>query len=127
MASSGSRTSTQQQQYKGGVLSEDSDRHGLWGFLIGIIVAAFIAVPLASAVAFATHPATQALFGVHLKNASPGGYAAFWWLVALFLAALPFLIGFGVAKLSTRTLGIIAGIVVIFIIAFLVLGQLFLL
>jgi hypothetical protein len=47
--------------------------------------------------------------------------------VALFLAALPFLIGFGVAKLSTRTLGIIAGIVVVFIIVFLVLGQLFLL
>ncbi|MDL9979936.1 hypothetical protein [Microbacterium candidum] len=110
----------------GGVLSEDTGHSGMWGFLIGIIVAAFIAVPLSAAVAFATHPTTQAMFGVHLKNASSGGYAAFWWTVALFLLALPFLIGFGVAKLSGRTLGIIAGIVILFIIAFVILGQLFL-
>lgn len=119
--------SSQRQHESGaGVLSEDAGHSGLWGFLVGIIVAAFVAVPLSAAIAFATHPKTQALFGVHLQNASSGGYSAFWWVVALFLLSLPFLIGFGIAKLSGRTLGIIAVIVVLFIVAFIVLAQLFL-
>ncbi len=118
--------SSQRQQESGGVLSEDSDRTGLWGFLVGIIVAAFIAVPLSAAVSFATHPNTRELFGVHLQNASPAGFSAFWWLVALFLAALPFLIGYGIAKMSRRALGIIAAIVAVFVIVFIVLSQLFL-
>jgi hypothetical protein len=40
-------------------------------------------------------------------------------------AALPFIVGFGIAKLSGRTLGVLTGIVAIFIILVLVLGQLF--
>jgi hypothetical protein len=116
--------SSQRQESHDGVLSEGG-RSGLWGFLIGIIVAAFIAVPLSASVAFATHPATKQLFGARLQDATTGGYSAFWWTVSLFLAALPFLVGFGVAKLSGRTLGIIAAIVVAFIVAIVILGQLF--
>lgn len=97
----------------------------LWGFLTGIIVAAFIAVPLSAAFAFATHPATQNLFGGRLNETTEGGYRAFWWLVTAFLIALPILAGWGVAKLSGRTLAIVGAIVALFIIAILVLGQIF--
>ena len=100
-------------------------RSGLWGALAGLIVAALIAVPLSAAFAFATHPTTQQLFGGRLDEASTGGYVAFWWIVTLLLAALPFLVGFGVAKLSARSLTIVGAIVVLFVIAIMVLGQMF--
>ena len=98
---------------------------GLWGWLAGLIVAALIAVPLSAAFAFATHPTSQQLFGGRLEEATQGGYTAFWWIVTLLLAALPFLVGFGVAKLSVKALGIVGAIVTLFVIAILVLGQLF--
>lgn len=101
------------------------NKSGLWGAFAGVIVAALIAVPLSAAFAFATHPASQQLFGGRLEAASTGGYVAFWWIVTLLLAALPFLVGYGVAKLSPRSLTIVGGIVAVFVIAILVLGQLF--
>ncbi|WP_248305599.1 hypothetical protein [Agromyces sp. H66] len=100
-------------------------RSGLWGALAGLIVAALIAVPLSASFAFATHPTTQQLFAGRLEEASTGGYVAFWWIVTLLLAALPFLVGFGVAKLSVRSLTIVGAIVALFVIAIMVLGQLF--
>lgn len=100
-------------------------RSGMWGALAGLIVAALIAVPLSAAFAFATHPTSQQLFGGRLEGASPGGYVAFWWIVTLLLAGLPFLVGFGVARLSVRSLTIVGAIIVLFVIAILVLGQMF--
>jgi amino acid transporter len=100
-------------------------KSGLWGALAGVIVAALIAVPLSAAFAFATHPTSQQLFAGRLEEASQGGYVAFWWIVTLLLAALPFLVGFGVAKLSLRALVIVGAIVALFLIAIMVLGQLF--
>ena len=100
-------------------------KSGLWGALAGVIVAALIAVPLSAAFAFATHPTSQQLFAGRLEEASQGGYVAFWWFVTLLLAALPFLVGFGVAKLSLRALVIVGAIVALFLIAIMVLGQLF--
>lgn len=100
-------------------------KSGLWGALAGVIVAALIAVPLSAAFAFATHPMSQQLFAGRLEQASPGGYVAFWWIVTLLLAALPFLVGFGVAKLSVRSLTIVGAIVALFVIAIMVLGQMF--
>lgn len=114
----------QDDELHGGVLS-GTGSPGLWGALIGLVVLAFVAVPISAAVSFATHPATQQLFGGRLADATTGGYVAFWWLVAIFLFALPFLVGWGVAKLSGKTLGIIAAIVGLFFIATLVLGQLY--
>jgi len=96
----------------------------LWGFLAGIIVAAFIAVPLSAAFAFATHPNTQQLFGDRLSEATEGGYRLFWWLVTALLVALPFLVGFAVAKLSGRTLAIVGAIIAVLVIAILIVGQL---
>ncbi|MWB98591.1 hypothetical protein [Agromyces seonyuensis] len=103
-----------------------SDKAGLWGMLAGVITAALIAVPLSGAFAFATHPNSQLLFSGKLNEASQAGFAIFWWLATLLLLALPFLVGFGIAKLSFKGLAIVGGIVVVFIIALLVLGQLFL-
>lgn len=108
----------------GGVLSGNGSPV-LWGWLIGLVVFAFVAVPISIAVRFATHPATQELFGGRLEEASSGGYSAFWWIVAIFLFAVPVLVGWGVAKLSGRTLGIIVAILALFFIAILVFGQLF--
>ncbi|MGZ0712985.1 hypothetical protein ACWPKO_32060 (plasmid) [Coraliomargarita sp. W4R53] len=115
---------SQQQEYHGGALSGNGSP-GLWGALFGLIVAAFIAVPLSAAFSFATNPKTQQLFGGRLSEATQGGYVAFWWIVAIFLAALPFLVGFAVAKMSGRTLAIVGAIIALFIIAVMVLGQLF--
>ena len=84
-------------------------KSGLWGALAGLIVFALIAVPLSAAFSFATHPNTQQLFGGRLEAATEGGYVAFWWIVTLFLLALPFLVGYGVAKLSARSLVVIGG------------------
>jgi amino acid transporter len=98
---------------------------GHWGAFAGLIVAVLIAYPLSACIAFATHPATQKLFGGRLEAASQGGYQAFWWILALLCLSLPFIVGFGIAKLSTRTVTVIGGIVVIFLILVIVLGQLF--
>jgi amino acid transporter len=100
-------------------------KSGMWGALVGLIVAALIAVPLSAAFSFATHPTSQQLFGGRLEEASRGGYVAFWWIVTLLLAGLPFLVGFGVAKLSVRSLTVVGAIIVLFVIAILVLGQMF--
>lgn len=108
----------------GGVMSGNGSP-ALWGALLGLIVFAFVAVPISAAVRFATHPLSQQLFGGRLSEATTGGYVLFWWLVAILLFALPFLVGWGVAKLSGKTLAIIGGILVAFFIAILVLGQLF--
>lgn len=104
---------------------EIEGKAGLWGFLAGLIVAVLIAVPLSASFGFATHPNTQQLFAGRLSEATQGGYVAFWWIVTLMLVALPFLVGFGVAKLSGRTLAVIGAVVALFLIAVLVLGQMF--
>ncbi|MET0480313.1 MAG: hypothetical protein ABWZ69_03050, partial [Mycetocola sp.] len=103
-------------------VGQDTSKAGLWGFFSGVIVAALIAVPLSASFAFATHPETRFLF-TNAVDVSATGYAAFWWVATLFLLSLPFLVGFGVARMSRKTLGILAGIVVIFLIALLVLAQ----
>lgn len=98
---------------------------GHWGAFAGLIVAVLIAYPLSACIAFATHPATQRLFGGRLESASQAGYQAFWWILALMCLALPFLVGFGIAKLSTRSLAVIGAIVALFLILVIVLGQMF--
>ena len=91
----------------------------------GLIVFALIAVPLSAAFSFATHPSTQQLFGGRLNEASEGGYVTFWWIVTIFLFALPFLVGYGVARMSGRSLAIVGVVIVLFVGAILVLGQVF--
>ena len=108
----------------GGVLSGGGSPT-LWGALIGLIVFVFVAVPISAAVRFATHPLSQQLFGGRLSEATTAGYQAFWWIVALMLLALPFLVGWAVARLSARTLAIIGAIFVVFFILTLILGQLY--
>ena len=120
MASTGRARTTREE-----AIDVTEGKSGLWGALAGLIVAALIAVPLSAAFAFATHPTSQQLFGGRLENATQGGYVAFWWIVTLFLAAPPFLVGYGVAKLSVRSLTIVGAVVALFVIATLVLGQLF--
>ncbi len=114
----------QEPELHGGVLSGNGSPV-LWGWLIGLVVFAFVAVPISIAVRFATHPATQQLFGGRLEEAGSGAYSAFWWIVAAFLLAVPVLVGWGVAKLSGKTLGIIIGILALFFIVILVFGQIF--
>ncbi len=116
--------SEKREEMSGGVLSGNGSPT-LWGILAGLVVAAFIAVPLSAAVAFATNPRTQQLFGGRLEEATTAGYQAFWWIVAIFLVALPVLVGWSVARLSGRTLAIVGAIIALFVIAVLVLGQLF--
>lgn len=98
---------------------------GLWGAFAGLITAVLIAYPLSASIAFATHPATQRLFGGRLESASQAGFQAFWWVIALACLALPFLVGFGIAAMSSRTIIVIGAIVVIFLILVLLLGQVF--
>jgi amino acid transporter len=100
----------------------DTSKAGMWGFFSGVITAALIAVPLAAAFAFATHPETRFLF-TKAVDVSAAGYATFWWVATLFLLSLPFLVGYGVARMSRKTLGIVAGIIVIFLIGLLILAQ----
>lgn len=109
---------------RGGVLSGNGSST-LWGVLVGLVVFVFVSVPISAAVSFATHPGTQQLFGGRLEDATTGGYVAFWWIVAIGLFAVPFLAGWGVARLSGRTLAVIGAIVALFFVAVLVLGQLF--
>jgi amino acid transporter len=106
-------------------IDPEGNKSGLWGALAGVIVAAIIAVPLSAAFAFATNPHTQQLFAGRLEEATQGGYQTFWWIVTLLLLSLPFLVGFGVAKLSAKSLVIVGAIVALFIIAIMVMGQLF--
>ena len=96
----------------------------LWGILTGIIVAALIAVPLSASVALATHPETRFLLEGKGAEVSALGYTAFWSVAAIFFAALPFITGFGVARLSPKTVKVLAAVVVLFLIVQLVLGQL---
>ncbi|MDW4571618.1 hypothetical protein R8Z57_02380 [Microbacterium sp. M3] len=124
MASGKQQQRHSEPELHGGVLAGNGSP-GLWGALIGLIVFVFLAVPISIAVRFATHPATQQLFGGRLEEATTGAYVAFWWVVAIGLFAIPFLIGWAVAKRSGRTLAIIIGIVAAFFIAILILGQLF--
>jgi Na+/H+-dicarboxylate symporter len=98
---------------------------GMWGWLAGLITLVVIAFPLSAAVAYATHPATRTLFGDRLSSASAVGFSIFWWILALLLIALPFLVGFGVAKLSSRWLTILGVIVVILVVGLVILGQMF--
>ncbi|MCT9820941.1 hypothetical protein N3K63_11675 [Microbacterium sp. W1N] len=109
---------------RGGVLSGDGSP-AMWGTLLGLIVFAFVAVPISAAVRFATHPLSQQLFGGRLEEATTGGYVTFWWIVALGLLATPVLVGWGVAKMSKSTLAAIAVIVGVFFLAVVILGQLF--
>lgn len=102
-----------------------TNKSGLWGAFAGIITLALVAFPLSAALSFATHPATQALFGGRLEQASQFGYLLFWWVLVALIVSLPFLVGFGVAKLNTKTLAIAGAIVAVFVILILVLGQLF--
>ena len=97
----------------------------MWGWFAGIIVLALIAVPLSAAFSFATNPRTQQLFAGRLSEATTGGYQAFWWVVTLLLIGLPILVGYGVAKLSARALAIVGGVVALFVLPILVLGQMF--
>ena len=106
-------------------LSVTEGKAGLWGWFAGIIVLALIAVPLSAAFAFATNPGTQQLFAGRLEDATQGGYQAFWWVVTLLLLSLPILVGYGVAKLSGKALAIVGAIVALFVIAIMVLGQVF--
>ncbi|MBM7503100.1 hypothetical protein ACFPER_06430 [Agromyces aurantiacus] len=117
---SGGRTSTEEES-----LRLPSGHQTMWGWFSGIIVLALIAVPLSAAFAFATNPRTQQLFAGRLSEATTGGYQAFWWVVTLLLLALPVLVGYGVAKLSSRALAIVGGVVALFVIAILILGQMF--
>lgn len=98
---------------------------GWWGLFAGIILAALIAYPLSAAVAFATHPRTQRLFGDALDDASRTGFQAFWWIIAILLAALPVGAGFAVAKLNRRGLQILAAVVALLVIAVVILAQVF--
>ncbi|WP_026378649.1 hypothetical protein [Agromyces italicus] len=100
-------------------------KSGLWGWLVGLIVLALIAVPLSASFAFATHPHSQQLFAGRLEEVGNGAYQAFWWIVTLFLVALPILVGYVVAKLSAKSLAVAGAIIALFVIAILVLGQLF--
>ena len=131
MGSSGSKrrdtrpSGAQVSQHEEEPLRFSEGHQTMWGWFAGIIVLALIAVPLSAAFAFATNPRTQQLFAGRLSEATTGGYQAFWWVVTLLLLALPVLVGYGVAKLSTRALGIVGGVVALFVIAILVLGQMF--
>jgi len=116
MATKSTRPAVEEDEYDLGSKST------LWGFLAGIIVAAFIAVPLSASFSFATHPNTQELFSGWLSNAAH--YQLFWWLVTTLLILLPFLVGFAIAKLSGKTLAIVGGIVAVLLIAIIVVGQL---
>src|SRR6478735_2782251 len=121
---SSTRQATTTAQHEEG-LNITEGKSGLWGFLAGVFVFALIAVPLSASFAFATHPSTQQLFAGRLDEMSPGGYIAFWWVVTIFLVALPFLVGYAIARLSGRSVAIVGGIIALFVIAILIMGQMF--
>src|ERR1700712_3628150 len=115
----GQRQSTSQ-----GTALEDGHRGG-WGAFAGLITFVLIAFPLSATIAFATNPQTQKLFGSHLADASQFGYRAFWWLLSLALLSLPFLVGYGLTHLGSRGIKIAGAVIVLFVIAVVILGQLF--
>ncbi|MGX5695500.1 hypothetical protein ACWKWP_04810 [Agromyces soli] len=126
MGSQGSkRTKTAPTPKREEALDITEGKQGLWGWLAGIVVLALIAIPLSASFAFATHPSTEQLFSGRLSEVGTGAYQAFWWIVTLFLVALPILVGYVVAKLSGRALAIAGGVVALFVIAIMVLGQMF--
>lgn len=94
-----------------------------WGLFAGIILAALIAYPLSAAVAFATHPLTQRLFGDVLNDVDRVGFQLFWWTTAILLASLPIAAGFAVARMSKQGLKILAAVVAVLVIAVVVLAQ----
>ena len=106
-------------------IDPENNKAGLWGALAGLVVFAFIAIPLSAAFTFATTPHSQQLFAGRLSEATQGGYQFFWWTVTIFLFALPFLVGYGVAKLSVKSLAVVGAIIALFIIAIMLLGQVF--
>ncbi|MFB6611425.1 hypothetical protein ACFCVO_13955 [Agromyces sp. NPDC056379] len=106
-------------------IDPENNKAGLWGALAGLIVFALIAIPLSAAFTFATTPHSQQLFAGRLSEATQGGYQFFWWIVTIFLLSLPFLVGFGVAKLSVKSVAIVGAVIVLFVIAIMVLGQIF--
>ncbi|MET0724999.1 MAG: hypothetical protein ABWY36_01520 [Leifsonia sp.] len=125
--SSKSKTTTTTQQHSdshSGVFLS-GERTGAIAWLGGLITLVFVALPLSAAFSFATNPQTKQLFAGRLSEATTGGYQAFWWIVTLLLLSLPFIVGFGIAKLSSRALAILGAIVVILVIAAVVLGQMF--
>jgi hypothetical protein len=130
MGSSGSKprvshTTAQTQNDDDETLRLGGRHPDMWGWFVGLIVFALIAVPLSAAFAFATNPGTQQLFAGRLSDATTAGYQAFWWVVTLLLLALPVLVGYGIARMSGRALAIVGGVIAVFFIAVLVLGQLF--
>ncbi|MBS1906959.1 MAG: hypothetical protein JST33_10430 [Actinobacteria bacterium] len=123
MGSQGSRsTSAAEREETQSIVGSKS---GLWGWLAGLVVLSLIAIPLSASFAFATHPHTNQLFAGRLSEVGTGAYQAFWWIVTLFLVALPILVGYVVANLSARALAMAGGVLVLFVIAIMVLGQLF--
>ncbi|MCU1476443.1 MAG: hypothetical protein JWQ64_1136 [Subtercola sp.] len=103
----------------------EDGRRGGWGAFAGLITFVLIAFPLSATIAFATNPQTQKLFGSHLADASQFGYRAFWWILSLMLLALPFLVGYGFTHLGSRGIKIVGGVIALFVIVVVVLGQLF--
>jgi ABC-type phosphate/phosphonate transport system permease subunit len=101
------------------------ERRGWWGAFAGLITAVLVAFPLSTTLAYATHPVAQRLLGGPLENASHVWFATFWWLLTILIASLPFIVGFGIARLSSRGLAVLASIVAVFVIAIVVLGQLY--
>ena len=103
--------------------TSDARTAKMWGLLSGLIVAAVIAIPLSAAIGFATHPASRFLFEGRLGDTAPIGYVLFWWVAAAFFAALPFLVGYGVTKLSPKALTIVGTVIGLFLVALIVLAQ----
>ncbi|UOQ90800.1 hypothetical protein MUN74_07835 [Agromyces endophyticus] len=100
-------------------------KSGLWGWLAGLVVLVLVALPLSAAFAFATNPHTQQLFSGRLEEVGAGAYQTFWWIVTLFLVAVPILVGYVVANLSAKSLAIAGAIIALFVIAIIVLGQMY--
>ncbi|PJJ65200.1 hypothetical protein [Compostimonas suwonensis] len=98
---------------------------GWWGVFAGVITLTIVSVPLSAAFAFATNPNTQQLFAGRLADDTQLGYSLFWWAVTILLLALPFLVGFGIASLRGKGLGIAAGIIALFVVVIVVLGRLY--
>ena len=122
---SGSKSSSQHKNTQSGSSALENPRSGGWGFFAGLITFVLIAFPLSATVAFATNPQTQKLFGSHLADASQFGFRAFWWILSLMLLAPPFLVGYGFTHLGSRGIKIAGAVIVLFVIAVVVLGQLF--
>ena len=100
-------------------------KSGLWGALAGLFTFALIAVPLSAAFSFATHPNTQQLFAGASTRCRRAATSRSGGSSRSSSLALPFLVGYAIARLSGRSLAIVGGIIALFVIAILVLGQMF--